>query len=218
MSSAVYIYASFVCAVTGFLCWRFLLPYLRIFPFFILGSGICEYVGKTMGDNRQPNTLLYNYLSTAEFTFYLFLISFMIVNRKVKAIVWTLVVAYPIYSLLNIYLVQGPYTFHTFSYCTGCLLMVLVCVYYFYELFQLPETLNLLRQPAFWICSGLLIFCTVSFPLIGLTNYIYRISPIIILNLRLILNLMNTMLFAMFTVSFLCRLKNTRKPVLRTNG
>jgi hypothetical protein len=218
MGFPVYIYSCFICAIIGFLCWR---PashrYLKLFPFFILISAIGEYIGWQMKNLRVHNTALYNYLSAFEFTFYLFLVRYIIVNAKMKAVIAALLVLYPLYCIININLIQGPQTFHAYSYCTGCLLVVLVCVYYFYELFQRPDTVNLIREPAFWICSGLLFFCTVSFPLIGLTNYIYRISPIIILNLLVILNVMNTMLYAMFTIGFLFG-TSFGKPVLRTNG
>ena len=219
MQLPVYIYFIIISAVSGLVSLRRSTPlYLKLFPFFLIISAICEYIGKQMSDHDIPNTLLYNYLSTCEFTFYLLMLRQMVVDKKFKAIILWVACAYPVYCMLNIYLVQGKHAFHSFSYCTGCLLIVLVCVYYFYELFQLPNTINLLKEPAFWICSGLLFFCTVSFPLLGLTNYIYRISPIIIKNLLLILNLMNVLLYAMFTIAFLCRF-NYRKPVfLRTNG
>lgn len=219
MQLPVYIYFLFISAVAGFVLLRSAVPlYLKLFPFFLLSSAICEYIGWQMGNHRIPNTTLYNYLSTYEFTFYLFMLRMMIVKKAFKTIILWIACAYPVFCLLNIYLIQGAHTFHSFSYCTGCLLIVLVCVYYFIELFQLPNTINLLKEPAFWICSGLLFFCTVSFPLLGLTNYIYRISPIIIANLRIILNLMNVLLCVMFTIAFLCRFSYRKPAFLRTNG
>ena len=219
MQLPVYIYFLFISAAAGFVSLRSSIPmYLKLFPFFLLSSGICEYIGWQMGNHRIPNTALYNYLSTYECTFYLLMLRMMIVKKMFKTITLWVACAYPVFCLLNIYLIQGVHAFHSFSYCTGCLLIVLVCVYYIIELFQLPNTINLLKEPAFWICSGLLFFCTVSFPLLGLTNYIYRISPIIIKNLQLILNLMNVLLYAMFTIAFLCRFNYRKLVFLRTNG
>ncbi len=59
------------------------------------------------------------------------------------------------YALLNIYFVQVN-VFPPTTYSLGCLLIVGICIYYFYELFHLPSSVNLLREPAFWICTGLL--------------------------------------------------------------
>lgn len=219
MQLPVYIYFLFISAVAGFVLLRRSTPlYLKLFPFFLLSSGVCEYIGKQMSRHDINNTVLYNYLSTYEFTFYLLMVRMMIVTKKFKTIILWVACAYPVCCLLNIYLIQGPHTFHSFTYCTGCLLIVLACVYYIIELFQLPTTINLIKEPAFWICSGLLFFCTVSFPLLGLTNYVYRISPIIIENLRTILDVMNTMLYAMFIIAFLCRVSYRKPAFLRTNG
>jgi hypothetical protein len=219
MQLPVYMYFLFISAAAGFILLRPASPlYLKLFPFFLLSSAICEYIGWKMGTHRIPNTLLYNYLSTYEFTFYLLMIRMIIVKKTFKAIILWVACAYPAFCLLNIYLIQGPHTFHSFSYCTGCLLIVLTCIYYVIELFQLPNTINLLKEPAFWICSGLLFFCTVSFPLLGLTNYVYNISPIIIENLKFILNWMNVLLYAMFIIAFMCRIDYRKPAFFRTNG
>ena len=43
---------------------------------------------------------------------------------------------YPVLSLMNIFLVQHSSEFQTMTYSLGCLLIVVCCIYYFWELFQ----------------------------------------------------------------------------------
>jgi hypothetical protein len=89
--------------------------------------------------------------------------------------------------------------------------IVAACIYFFLELFQSKNYVNLVREPAFWICSGLLFFCTCSFPVYGLINFInfeYSIIRIILY----VFDFVNIFLYLSFTIAFLCRLR-TRKSL-----
>ncbi|WP_431213185.1 hypothetical protein ACQ86N_47525 [Puia sp. P3] len=103
-------------------------------------------------------------------------------------------------------------TFHTMSYCLGCLLIVCACIYYFWELFQQKSSVDLIHQPAFWVCSGLLFFYSCTFPLYGLTKLMESLPKVILVNLFNIFILLNIFLYLSFTIAFLCRLK-TRKSM-----
>ncbi len=104
--------------------------------------------------------------------------------------------------------------FHTMTYCLGCLLIVIFCIYYFWELFQAPNSINLTRQPAFWICSGLLFYYACTFPIYGMLNFIDPAHPDMSLANKLVTmsTFIYIFLFLSFTIAFLCRLK-TRKSM-----
>ncbi len=95
------------------------------------------------------------------------------------------------------------------TYSLGCLLIVAFCIFYVWELFQLKHSVNLLRQPAFWICSGLLFFYACTFPILALVNFI-KIEPAFLRTTGFILDFVNILLYLSFTIAFLCRLR-TRK-------
>ncbi len=132
-------------------------------------------------------------------------------NRRAKKTFLTLLIAYPIVALINIFLIQRN-GFHTMTYALGCLLIIGSCIYYFWELFQRTLSINLSRQPAFWICSGLLFYYTCNFPLYGAVNLLKVLPKVILSNLLAILVLLNILLYLSFTIAFLCRLK-TRKSM-----
>jgi hypothetical protein len=100
------------------------------------------------------------------------------------------------------------------TYALGCLLTIFCCVYYFWELFQRPSSVNLGRQPAFWICSGLLFYYTCTFPLYGAINMLKLFPRVILSNLLYILVLLNILLYLSFTIAFLCRLRTKRSMSL----
>jgi hypothetical protein len=181
--------------------------YLKLFPFFLLITGIVICITYYLYAHRGTTTLLYNFFTSFEFCFYLFVLH-RIINRKVaKRVIFYILWIYPWLALINIFFIQGMKTFHTMTYSLGCLLIASICVYYFLELFQLDHSVNLGRQPAFWICSGLLFFYACSFPIFGLANIISALPYVIIKNLSTIIDLLNIFLYSSFTIAFLCRLR-----------
>jgi hypothetical protein len=104
--------------------------------------------------------------------------------------------------------------FHTVTYSLGCIIIVALSIYYFFELFQRTSAVNLLRQPAFWICSGLLFYYTCTFPLYGFNNIVTSSLPNpVIQNLFIVFQLLDVLLYLSFTIAFLCRLR-VRKSTL----
>ena len=51
-----------------------------------------------------------------------------------------------------------------------------LCCFYFYFLFQSPPVLDLLKQPGFWICCGILLGCGLLIPFYSFSNYFLRIK------------------------------------------
>ncbi len=185
--------------------------YLRWFPLFLLFEGGVSGWADYEAMQSKNNILLSNLLTAGEFTFYLFVLYGIIQRRTPRRLLFYGIPIYLGLSLVNIFLVQMV-DFHSMTYCLGCLLIAIFCIYYFWELFQLPHSVNLLGQPAFWICSGLLFYALCCFPIYGLLNFISRTDDSLAGRLTFISNLVYIFLFISFTIAFLCRLK-TRKSM-----
>lgn len=189
--------------------------YLKLFPFFLLLTVIIEIIGWQLVDRGINTAILYNLFTTFEFEFYLFLLYNIIQSPKAKRTILYCICAYPLLVAVNICFIQVN-AFHSITYALGCLLIVAVCIYYFFELFQLPKSVDLKKEPAFWICSGLLFFYCCSFPLFALSNYLHSVSVIILRNLASVVTILNVLLYTSFIVAFLCNLR-ARKFVLKSN-
>jgi hypothetical protein len=111
---------------------------------------------------------------------------------------------------LNILFIQKINNFHTVTYSLAGVLVVAFCVFYFFELFQRPQSINLSRNPDFWICSGLLFYFSCTFPIYGMANSIRTFPLFILNNLNTIFNVLDILLYTSLTIAFLCRLR-TRK-------
>jgi hypothetical protein len=183
--------------------------YLKTFPFFMLITLVVEITAWLFFQYKINVTLLYIVFTSFEFVFYLFVIAFSIYNLKARKIILWLAAVYPVLVLLNRLFIQQR-SFHTITYSIGCLLVVAACIFYFFELFQSTHSVNLIKEPAFWICSGLLFFYCCTFPLIGLWNFLPGLSDIILKNLNDILTFLNILLYSLFSIAFLCKIRYRR--------
>jgi hypothetical protein len=140
----------------------------------------------------------------------LFVAEEVIVSKLVKKIIYIIMLLFTVFVAINLIFIQKIYTWNSVSFAIGSLLVVASSIYYFLELFKRPNSVNLVKEPAFWICSGLLFFYCCSFPLLGLNNFFINAPIIVRQNIGVILMLLNVMYYILFTIAFLCRI-NFRK-------
>ncbi len=183
--------------------------YLRLFPLFLLVTDVVEILCSYLALHGGTTVIIYNFFEIFEFCFYFFALMRILQNKSAKKIVLVFSILYLFFALYNVLFGQKS-MFNSMSYSVGALLIVAFCIYYFLELFQLPHSVNLLRQPAFWICSGLLFFYTCTFPIFGLANFYGKAPRVIINHVGAIINIINVFLYSSFTIAFLCGIK-TRK-------
>jgi hypothetical protein len=182
-------------------------------PFFLLTTFLLESYSLYLWNEGKQNVHVYNFFTIFEFCYYLFLISRIIANSKARRLILGALLVYPIIALLNILFTQKN-VFHSVTYSLGCLLVVACSVYYFFELFQRPKSSSLLREPAFWICTGLLFYYSCSLPLMGAINFLKSIPPLLFNNTVTFLNILNILLYSLFTIAFLCQSKIQRYTLL----
>jgi len=187
--------------------------YLKWFPFFLVLSVVVETYGNYLSSLNIDNTRLYNFFSSAEFIFYFFILYHIIRSGRVKRIIFIIACVFVPLDLINIFFVQGLDNFHTVTYSLGCVLIIAPSIYYFYELFRLPKLISLMREPSFWIVSGLLFFYCCSFPYFAFTGLLYDAAPFIMNNFSMIISILNILLYSLFTIAFICRIR-VRKSIL----
>ena len=187
--------------------------YLKLFPAFLLLTIIIELTGLYLVPHGFLTYKLYNFFTAFEFCFYLFIFSKMIRNTRVTRIISYTIIAYLALALINILFYQKN-TFHSITYSLGCLLIVTCAVYYFLELFQSPTSIRLTKEPSFWITCGLLIYYCCTLPFMGLTGLLTTMPKVLLDNVYYVLIGTNIILYASFTIAFLCKIP-VRKYILR---
>lgn len=200
----LYFYFIVICFIVSLLVYknnRF--RYLRLFPPFLLATIIAEFSGSYLGYLDKNNSYIYNFFSVIEFYFYMHLISLIITNNKAKLVIRISGFIYALVAVINIVFFQGMNVFHTVTYSLGCLMIVAACIYFFLELFRLPESVKLSRNPGFWICSGLLFFYCCGFPLYAFINFWVGVKWMRN-SFEGIFDILNIFLYSLFIIAFLC--------------
>ncbi|HRO48051.1 hypothetical protein [Agriterribacter sp.] len=181
--------------------------FLRALPVYLLITFTVEYIGQWMNDNGKVTVTLYNVFTTIEFIFYFWMLRYMVKNPWAKKLLLHSLWLYPLLVILNKLFLQKGLQFHTITFSLGGLLIVMATITYFFELFQFNKPVNLVREPSFWICSGLLFFYACTFPLYALINFFQDPSNIIIKNIASIFAIVNILLYSSFIIAALCRIR-----------
>lgn len=113
------------------------------------------YIKNILG---ASNSWLYNISIPVEYIFYTFIFYKHYEFAPFKKIAALLLLIIPIGSLINIIAIQGFYNFNTNILLAGCCIMILLCCLFFIDLFKRETEFVLLKEPMFWITTGLLFF------------------------------------------------------------
>ncbi len=114
--------------------------------------------------------------------------------------------------LVDIFLVHGLKTFHTYSYALSVLIIVYVCIYYYYQTFKEAQVDNLLKEPSFWVVTGLLVFYATSLSVAGVFNFISTLPKEMIRLTRSIILFVNGIFYIILIIAFVCQI-NSRKSI-----
>jgi hypothetical protein len=184
--------------------------YLKLLPVFLLITFINELYAGYVVSKGGYTTVQYNIYNLLEFGFFIYLITQNIENRHIQRkpnwILWL----YLAIAIANLLIFQGINTYNSVTYAIGSLAVVALSIFYFFELFRKKHFVQLSREPSFWIITGILFYFSCSFPLLTTTNFIQKMPEIILNNLQSLLFLLNIMLYTLFTIAFLCRIKIRR--------
>lgn len=155
---------------------------------------------------KRNNLIFYNFYITFNFPYLIYLIRSFLINDKVKKMLSWIAIIYPALALLNMIFIQGFHFFNTYSFILGCIIIVMACIFYFYERIKYPGPQSLLHDPTFWISTSLLFFYTCSLPLTGILNTISNMPFYVYKTILFINVVINSILYLLFSISFICNL------------
>ncbi len=185
---------------------------------FLLLTVIVEFVGylSIIYEVRSRNYWIYNIFNLVEFIFYAYLFASHFQLKFLRLLAYAFMPVLILCSSLNYTYIQGSENFHTYTLLLGSFFMVFFCCCFFYE-WVLPEqiTQNLIRQPFFWICVGLLLFYLGSVIINALFEYL-RSSDMIREGKRIYVFInrsLNIILYTSFSISFLICQKNRKESL-----
>jgi hypothetical protein len=156
------LYQIFECAalVVSLFCWKKIIrTQLAVFiPF--LAIVILYEIGTVSGwfSIRHSNHLAANFFMLFQFSFYIFLLSCIFQNKKIRRVVLLSEMILLLFFFLNTAFKQKITVFNSYTYIFGSLVLIAWSCYLFYHLMTRTVNLKISRYPYFWIFSGVMIF------------------------------------------------------------
>ncbi|MES2847818.1 MAG: hypothetical protein V4685_02095 [Bacteroidota bacterium] len=126
----------------------------------------------------------------------------------VKAIPFVLIAVSVLYPFISFY-IEGINNECTLSFLINSLLLILLSLLFFYNLYVKNTEINILSFGFFWINAGNLVYLCGTFFQMGLYAYILKTNPALAQELKIINHVLNYFLYATYLVAFLCTAKQT---------
>ncbi len=123
----------------------------------------------------------------------------------------------PGFWALSIYLtffVQKIDLVNTYATMIVSILIVVLALFYYYDLLEKEGTQPLVHDPLFWISTSNLIFYAGVFFLMGFLNYLMKELPELSRKLMVINYSLNYVLYSFYTIGFLCTRPSRRSLLL----
>jgi len=191
--------------------------YLRIFPLYFFLLFLVDIALDYTSEHSIHNNVISNTWGIIEFTFYYFVLQQIISNKKVKKRIFYIILAYATFAIFNLIFIQHNDLFNPINFTTGTFITVVLCIYYFFELFQKAEAQSLTRLPGFWIVSGILFNVVLIFPIFALISFMDQLSKanrktsmIVFENLQAIFNIISILTYILYSIGFLCRIRTSK--------
>jgi hypothetical protein len=191
--------------------------YLRFFPLYFLCLMIVDKVLDYTSNHRIHNNILLNTWTIVEFSFYFFVIREIVAGMKAKKRILYVIMLYPLLAFINLLFFQHNDLFNPINFTIGTLITVILCIYYFFELFQKTEAQSIARLPGFWIVSAILFNVVLIFPIFALISFMNQLnkanqktSMIIFDHIVAIFNIISVLTYILYSIGFLCRIRTSK--------
>ncbi len=170
----------------------------------LLSTSITEVRAKQLQLLKINNTLVVNTGYIILGISLLFLFFYLILNKSKKPLyLWVIYIGWIIIN--SIYLQPITTTFQNYSWALGSLLIIGMCLYFFYSIFSKNkfENINLIAVPEFWIVSFLMFFYASSFLyFISFTFYYDKMDIELYIQLNFLIKIMGCIMYMVMGLAF----------------
>jgi len=160
---------------------------------------------------HRSNNWVYNSFTLIEFWVYGYFFRSILPGRTMQRLVLAFLVIFPIFWCITVFYIFGFTAWNSYVIIAGSFFSVLFCLLYYYRLLTAHEIRNLGSVPEFWIATGMLIFYMAALPYFGSLNFLIQYHIKVAHNLLTVLQILDTLMYIIFSYGFLCRIRNTKK-------
>ncbi len=206
MILSVHNWAEIVAAVTSSVC-LIIRPTIlhKWFNLFLWVTVVLELVGKLTATMPEVKFPMYNVFNGLEFLFYLFFIVSLFNSKKWQQAFSVLILLFGVYFSVNLFFLQGLYTYNNNTHTACCVLIVVFVLSVFYEMYRIENWTHAIQKRSLLaVLCGLLVFYSGNLVNTALLNYLSQKDPAQAISLyKLVNHNLNLVLYLLFTAAFI---------------
>jgi hypothetical protein len=215
MPALTYIYiASILTAfISSLISFRLDLPFhLKLFSCLLGLTFLVEVSAATLAYGfHRKNNWVYNSFMLVEFWVYAYFYFCLIRRIILRRILYVFLVIFPIFWLVTVIFFFGFRMWDSYVVIVGSFFSVLFALMYYYCVVTARDIVPLRMLPEFWVATGMLIFYLGAFPYFGLLNFLVKNHLEVAQQLLVVLQVLDTLMYILFSYGYLCRIVNTKK-------
>ena len=211
-----YIYLAFILAafLSSLISFRLDFPFhFKLFSV-LLGLTFLVEVSATIISrvlHHRNNFWIYNAFTLVEFWAYGYFYWRVIEVKILQRIIFLFLLIFPIFWFVTVFFLFGFNIWNSYVLIAGSFFSVLFAIMYYYQLITALEIQSLRNLPEFWIATGMLVFYLGALPYFGTLNFLMSYNRAAATSLLQVLKILDTLMYALFTYAFLCRIIISKK-------
>ena len=185
--------------------------YLRFYPIYFGCQLILDLFIEYTSNKGIHNTGVVNFYNIADFIFICLVLKGFIVNVKIRRNILPSLVIFTLFAIINLVFIQKKIGFNPINYTIESLITVVLCIYYFLELFQKTEAPSLSMLPSFWITSAIFFNVVLTFPMYASLSFMDELTKLnqisfnlIFANITAIFDIILILTYMLYSIGFLC--------------
>jgi len=151
------------------------------------------------------NSGIYNSFTIIEFMTYAYYYYCIISVVWIRNIIKGFMFFFPFFWFITVFFVFGFDKWNSYVILMGAFFSVCFALGYYYQILKSKKDIYLLSHPEFWIATGMLILYSCQLPYFGMLNYLNKNYLILSRSFWVVLLVINTCMYLLFTYAFLCK-------------
>lgn len=147
-------------------------PGYKVLLLYLLVTAVVSIVSKILVLNKVTNIPLIHTDTLLEVVLLLIYLSHVLKDETMLMVVRLLIILFPLYCLVNFLFLQSIFTFNTYTRPVGAILLILLCMGYWWEYGNDEESGVWHNNPDNWFVSGILLYFSSSLFLFVCSNYL----------------------------------------------
>lgn len=208
-----YLFVETVTLLTCIFCYRkFWVPRFKLFLPYMVFIVWYEFTSITRSFFmhkwfyiNHSNLWIVNFEVTLEFLFYSFFVISSYRDKKDRRMYTFISLLFTLFTFIDIFFIQGFLKLCSIAIVLQyALLILMVCRFFYKTMQQFDKDTTLIKQPDFWVNTGLLFFCLAEFLFFASFNLAYVRHIFFSTIFHLVSGLANIILYSCIAISFIC--------------